>query len=109
MSLEGIDEEIFELQSKICKAISHPTRLKILHLLRGQELTVNEISQKLDLRQSNISQHLKILRSTDIVDNRKEGLNVYYSLYSEKISEACDLLRNVLHEIQNNKTAILEE
>ncbi len=106
---EKLDEEIINLQSKICKAISHPTRLKILHLLREKEQTVGEISKKLDLEQSNVSQHLRVLRSTDLVEDRKEGLNVYYSLYNEKISKACDLIRDVLNDIQKEKSLILEE
>lgn len=106
---ERLNEEVFQLQSKICKAISHPTRLKILHLLRDKELSVSELSNKLDLDQSNVSQHLRILRSTNLVESRKEGLNVYYKIYNKKISEACDLIRNVLKEIQENKSVVLKE
>lgn len=109
MSEDEIKDQNFKRQSKICKAISHPTRLKTLHLLRNQELTVNEISTKLDLKQSNISQHLRILRGTGLVENRKEGLNVYYNIYSKKITKACDLLRNVLKEIENKKSITIEE
>ncbi|PTD93651.1 ArsR family transcriptional regulator [archaeon SCG-AAA382B04] len=109
MNEDEINNQNFNRQSRICKAISHPTRLRILHLLRNQELTVNEIAKKLDLKQSNISQHLRILRGTGLVENRKEGLNVYYSLYSKKISRACDLLRKVLKEIENKKSITIEE
>lgn len=87
MSYGKIDDEIFELQSKMCKSISHPTRLKIPHLLRGQELTVSEISEKLDTEQSNILQHLRVFRSTDMVEDKKEDLNVYSKKTNQVILE----------------------
>jgi len=59
-------------------------------------MSVTEICDTLDLAQSNVSQHLAILRDKGLVNSRREGQFVYYSLTSMKIIEAMDLLREVM-------------
>ena len=61
-------------------AFSDPTRLRVLHLLRGGELCVGDLVAILDLPQSTISRHLAYLRRSTLVDTRKTGLWMYYSL-----------------------------
>lgn len=89
-------EKVFELHSELLKAMSHPKRLEIIHLLRDQELSVSEIQEMLDLPQANLSQHLMILRSAQIVRNRRDGKEIFYSLTHKNFMEASDLLREVL-------------
>lgn len=89
-------QEIFKFHSDLLKAISHPKRLEIIHLLRGQELCVNEISEMLGLPQANLSQHLMVLRNTCIVKTRKEGKQIYYKLAHKNFIKASDLLREIL-------------
>ena len=60
------------------KALAHPTRIRILELLDEEGRCVTNIGEKLDLKQSNISQHLGILRSRGILSLRREGgLSIY--------------------------------
>ena len=66
--------------SKYFKAIGDPSRLRILYLLSGKELTVNEIAEKIGLSQSTISRHLAILRDAEVAIDRREGQKVFYSL-----------------------------
>jgi len=94
-------KQIFEEHAKLLKAISHPKRLEIIHLLRDQELTVTEIQEMLDLPQANLSQHLQILRSSKIVNTRKDGKNIYYKLSQMNFIKASDLIREIL--IQRHK------
>ena len=89
-------QQIFKLHSSLLKAISHPKRLEIIHLLRDQELCVNEILEMLGLPQANLSQHLIILRDAGIVSTRKEGKQIYYKLVHKNIIKASDLLREIL-------------
>lgn len=89
-------QQIFKLQSDLLKAISHPKRLEIIHLLRDQELTVNQILDMLGLPQANLSQHLMVLRDSQVVKTRKNGRQVYYKLENNKFVKASDLLREVL-------------
>ena len=92
------DMTIYELQAEISKTLAHPLRLAILHNLKGGEKTVNELTQTLGVSQSNVSQHLAILRQRQIVKTRKDGSNIYYRVASPKISQACDMVREVLLE-----------
>ena len=62
------------------KAFSDETRLRILHLLLKGELCICELMEVLDLPQSKVSRHTAYLKSVGLVDDRKEGLWVYYSL-----------------------------
>lgn len=89
---------IFELHATLLKALAHPRRLEIVHLLRDQELPVTDIHTMLDLPQANISQHLMILRDAGAVITRKDGKQVYYKLTSPRVIEACDLLRELVIE-----------
>ena len=65
-------------QAEYLKALAHPTRIRILELLDQEGRCVTNIGEKLDLKQSNISQHLGILRSRGILSLRREGgLSIY--------------------------------
>lgn len=66
--------------SEFLKALSHHARLVILCLLIEGEKSVSEIEQKLGLRQPAISQQLARLRADDLVQSRRDGKNIYYSV-----------------------------
>ena len=103
MSKPEFDMTIYELQAEISKTLAHPLRLAILHCLKGGEKTVNELAQTLGASQSNVSQHLAILRQRQIVKTRKDGANIYYRVASPKISQACAIVREVLLEQLSQK------
>src|SRR5208283_4154014 len=88
--------DVFEMQAEICKTLANPTRLRILHVLREGEKSVCELADLLGLRQSNLSQHLSIMRQAQILKTRKQGSNIYYSVAYPKINTACDLVRELL-------------
>ena len=103
VSKPTFDMSIYELQAEISKTLAHPLRIAILHYLRDGEKTVNDLTQTLGASQSNISQHLALLRQRQIVKTRKDGSTVYYRVASPKISQACDMVREVLIEQLNQK------
>ncbi len=88
----------YEHHAEICKVFSNPTRLEILNLLRGREMSVTELIKKTKLSQANISQHLSIMKSKGIVASSREGKNIYYRLTNPKIITAFDIIREVLSE-----------
>jgi ArsR family transcriptional regulator, virulence genes transcriptional regulator len=92
------DADVFEMQAEICKTLANPTRLRILHVLREGEKSVGELAGLLGLRQSNLSQHLSIMRQVQILKTRKQGSNIYYSVAYPRINTACDLVRELLIE-----------
>jgi ArsR family transcriptional regulator len=91
-------DEIHRLHANVCKGLGDPKRLLIISCLRDGERSVGDICEELGLPQSNVSQHLGILRDKSLVKARKDGQFVYYSLSSEKIAQAMDLLREVMAE-----------
>ena len=98
--------QIFAHHAKLLKAMSHPKRLEIIHLLRDQALTVSEIQSMLDLPQANLSQHLSILREAGVVKVDKQGKYAVYSLSHPNFIKASDLIRAILIErYQNNPLA----
>jgi ArsR family transcriptional regulator len=99
-------QQVFELHADLLKALAHPKRLEIIHLLRDQTLTVTQIQEMLDLPQANLSQHLTILRAASVVDSRKIGKQIFYRLAHNNFIKASDLLRRVLIEkYQHEKIA----
>lgn len=68
------------------KVFADTTRIKILFALKEAELCVHDICVALSLKQSTVSQQLRVLRQTGIVKSRQEGKNVYYSLDDEHIN-----------------------
>ena len=108
MSKPNFDMSIYELQAEISKTLAHPLRIAIIHYLKDGEKTVNALTQTLGASQSNISQHLAIMRQRQIVKTRKEGSTVYYRVASPKISQACDMIREVLLDQLKQKQEIAE-
>jgi ArsR family transcriptional regulator len=84
------------------RALSEPLRIQILELLRQQELCVGELCDSLEISQSKLSFHLKVLKDADLVNNRHEGRWIYYSLnlpqfvlleqYLSEYRRYCDLV-----------------
>src|SRR5690625_1468329 len=79
MTYKPIDEILVEQVSQTFKALSDPTRIKILHLLFHKECSVNEISKQLHMQQSTISHQLAYLKQLRLVKNRREKTMYYYS------------------------------
>ena len=94
-------KEFYLLHSDVCKTLANPKRQEILDCLRKKEMTVNELVKKTGISQSNLSQHLAILRAKGIVSTRRKGVNVLYSLSNSKIIKAFDLISEVLQESLN--------
>ena len=91
-----IDMTIYNLQAEISKTLANPIRLAILHTLRNGEKNVNELTEILGISQSNLSQHLALMRQKGIVKTRKQGASIFYSVVNSKINQACDMMREVL-------------
>ncbi len=98
-----IDLTIYNMQAGISKTLSNPIRLAILHTLRDKEKSVNELTDILGISQSNLSQHLALMRQTGILKTRKQATSIYYSVTNPKINQACDMVREVLLDQLNQR------
>lgn len=90
--MKQIKDEALELIANRLKMLSDPTRLKILHTLQNGEKSVQELVELTGAGQANISKHLSMLASHNIVGRKRRGLNVYYNITDESIFKICDLV-----------------
>jgi ArsR family transcriptional regulator len=109
MDNSNLAQEIAQLHAELCSALADPTRLIILYALAEQSSNVTELTQKLAIPQPNISRHLKVLRDGGLVHATRQGMSVQYDLSDQRVIQALDLLRAVLHDkIQHNVNLIDE-
>jgi DNA-binding transcriptional ArsR family regulator len=89
------DDADIERASRSLKAMSHPLRLKILCTLGDQEVSVQDIVDHVGTSQSNISQHLAILRDKGILASRKDANRVYYRVSDGRTLQLIGMMREV--------------
>lgn len=86
-----------QFTSEFFKALAHPQRIRILDSLRLGEVGVNELSARLGVEQSTLSQQLAVLRKSNIVVGRKEAQNVFYSVSDPAIIRLLDDARQIFN------------
>jgi len=84
---------------KILRAVADPNRLRILLLLRGEELSVAELQEILTMGQSTISTHLSQLKQASLVEDRRTGKNSLYRLTPADVSPLNEILSRAAHEV----------
>lgn len=89
--------ELSQFKAEFFKALAHPLRIRILDALRPGEVSVNELSARLAVEQSTLSQQLSILRSRNLVIGRKNGGNVYYSVRDPAVFKLLDLAKEIFN------------
>jgi len=95
------DEDI-DRASRSLKAMSHPLRLKILCTLGSQEVSVQDIVEHVGTSQSNISQHLAILRDKGILASRKDANRVFYRVSDTRTLRLIGMMREVFCSMPAN-------
>ena len=96
-----LDDMLEQDVSNLFKALSNPTRIKILFLLQQQILTVTQISDKLDISQSAISHQLRELRLARLVKSNKRGKEMLYQLDDNHVHQIFDMAIEHVKEIYN--------
>ena len=89
------NKEHIDQASRALKAMAHPLRLKILCVLGDEEVSVQEIVDCVGTSQSNISQHLAILREKGVLRTRKDANRVYYRIGDERTLTLIGMMREV--------------
>lgn len=88
--------EIDLMHTRICYALGDPTRILILYHLAEAPLYVNELVEKLNIPQSTISRHLRVLRERSLVETKRDGAAIRYTLSEPRIIDALDIMRAIL-------------
>lgn len=87
-----------EKLSHLLKLIADPGRLRIIHALDKQEMCVCDLAALLDVSESAASHQLRLLRTSEVVVNRREGTVLYYSLKNNRLQELIDLGLSILRD-----------
>jgi len=88
-----ISEENLTRASRCMKALTHPIRLRIVDVLGEQEFNVQQLVEAVGTSQSNVSQHLTMMRDKGILSSRREGNQVFYSVGDCKILKLVSLMK----------------
>ncbi|HUY12447.1 MAG TPA: metalloregulator ArsR/SmtB family transcription factor [Terriglobia bacterium] len=89
--------ELSQFKAEFFKALSHPLRVRILDALRKGEVTVGDLTSRLGVEQSTLSQQLAILRNRDFIVARKSASNVFYSVRDPAIFRLLDVAREIFN------------
>jgi len=84
----------FEVASKVLKALGHPERLRVVEFLKAGERNVGDIQRELGLSQPITSQHLRYMQRNNILNSRRDGTRLYYSLASDLIHKLLDCMHS---------------
>ena len=93
-----LENEINQLHAEICAGLADPNRIMILYTLSQGPKNVTEIYSELEMLQPLVSRHLKVLRERGMVTSERHGTAIIYSLADERLIQALDLLRAVMHD-----------
>ena len=91
-----------EKQARIFKVLSVPTRVRMIHMLKRRPLCVNALARALEITPAAVSQHLRVLRDSDIVTARKQGYFVHYRVNSETLARWREATKNLLDTAEEN-------
>ena len=105
----AMSQPLYKLKAEFFKTLGHPARIRILELLAEGERSVGELMPELGLEASHVSQQLAILRRAGVVDARKQGSYVIYSLRSADLAELLQLARKVLTGVLTDQMGLLKD
>jgi ArsR family transcriptional regulator len=82
-------DQVFELAAEVFKIMSAPMRLKIISCLCDGEQNVSHLLSKIDTTQPNMSQHLTTLYQAGVLGKRRDGVQIFYRIIDERVSNLC--------------------
>ncbi len=99
---------LWEMQADMCQILANPKRLQIINLLKWGELSVGALVKAMGVAKPNLSQHLSVMRQKGILSTRREGTTIFYRLAVPNITEACEIMREVLLQALSAKSERLQ-
>jgi len=96
-------------KAEFFKALGHPMRIVLLESLRTGEKSVNELQTALGIDQSSVSRQLAVLRTRNIVEDRKEGTTVFYRVRDPAIFQLLDIAREIFNNHLIDTHAMLQQ
>ena len=103
----AMDDDAIRSKADLMKALAHPTRIKILEFLREGEKCVCEIIPQLGLEQSNVSQHLALMRERGILSHERDGMKVMYRVKDPAVFDILAAFDSMLFRQLDEKREML--
>jgi len=101
--------KLYELKAEVLHAMAHPIRLAIVEFLKNGEQCVCDIAGHIGAQRSNVSRHLAVMLRAGVLDCRKDGLRVIYSLKTPCVVDFLSCVSSVLREQMEGTKAILRK
>jgi ArsR family transcriptional regulator len=96
------------LHANICRALAEPKRILILYALNEKPRHVSALAEYLEIPQSTVSRHLRILRHQSLVITKREGPTVVYRIADHRIIEVLEIMRQVLFDSMTRNSDLLQ-
>jgi len=103
-----MDDLVTNLTAGFLKSLAHPVRISILKLLAGGELCVCDLVEAINIEQSNLSQHLTVLRKQGLLSSRKDGTRVLYSIIHPATLDIINIVERILSEQISQNQSLLQ-
>jgi ArsR family transcriptional regulator len=103
------DALLYERRARICQVLADPKRLRLIDALRDAERSVGDLADALGATYPNVSQHLNVMRDAGLVVSRRDGTTVYYRLAYPQITQACDIVRDILRAQLTDAAALASD
>ena len=105
-----MDENTLILEQKVAilKGIAHPVRMSIVEALADRDMCVYEIAEMFSFDRTTISKHLTLMKNLGILEDRKEGLKVYYSLRIRCLPSMLSCIEKVVEVNDPERVFVIE-
>jgi ArsR family transcriptional regulator len=100
---------LYQLKAEFFKTLGHPARIRVLELLSEREHAVAEMLPEVGIEPAHLSQQLAVLRRANLVNARKEGSSVHYSLTSPHVAELLAVARVILTGVLSGQAELLDD
>lgn len=102
----SVETQSYEAQAQLLKLLTHPARLAILEILRDGEHCVCHMEAHLGLRQAYISQQLMVLREAGLIQDRRDGWNVFYRITEPRIFDILKAVEQIIPTQRESATKL---
>jgi ArsR family transcriptional regulator len=102
------EKRLYKLKADVIAAAGHPIRLAVIDYLKDGEQCVCDIAEHVEANRSNVSRHLAVLLNAGIVEQRKDGLKMMYSLRTPCVLNFAQCVEGVLREQAQDATRVLK-
>jgi ArsR family transcriptional regulator len=100
---------IYQVKADFFKTLAHPARIRVLELLRDGERSVGELIPEVGLESSHLSQQLAVLRRANVLQARKDGTTVRYSVTDERMFELLEVAKAIITSTLAESTQLIAE